>query len=104
MPLSGNKAKILLRVLPGAVRNELLGFREGVLRVRVKAPPEKGRANQELVSFLSQILGLPKGALTIIKGHTSRDKVIAIDGLSQDEVMKRFSSCGDAGTSKSRRR
>ncbi len=104
MPLSGNKAKILLRVLPDAVRNALLGFREGVLRVRVKASPEKGRANQELVSFLSQILSLPRGALTIIKGHTSRDKVIAIDGLSQDEVMRRLSSCGDAGTSKSRRR
>jgi len=79
-----------LRVHPNAPRNEVAGFSGGVLRVRVAAPPVKDKANKELVAFLSQILGVSKGALTIIKGRASKNKVIAIDGLSQEQIMKRL--------------
>jgi len=88
---SERQAKISLRVYPNAARNEVVGFSEGVLRVKVSAPPVKGKANKELISFLSQTLGVGKGGLTIIKGHTSRNKVIAIDGLSQEEITRRLS-------------
>ena len=100
--MSGSEAKISLRVYPGAARSEVVGFTEGVLQVRVAAPPVKGQANKELIAFLSKALAVGKGALTIVKGHTSRSKVIAINGLSQEEVMKRLSpkpfSCGDDAT------
>jgi len=66
-------------------------FSNGVLRVRVAAPPVKGKANRELVAFLSKTLGLGKGSLTIVKGHTSHNKVIAVAGLSQEEVIQRLS-------------
>jgi len=79
-----------LRVHPNAPRNEVAGFSGGVLRVRVAAPPVKDKANKELVAFLSQILGVSKSALTIIKGRASKNKVIAIDGLSQEQIMKRL--------------
>jgi len=79
-----------LRVHPNAPRNEVAGFAGGVLRVRVAAPPVKDKANKELVAFLSQILGVSKSALTIIKGRASKNKVIAIDGLSQEQIMKRL--------------
>lgn len=79
-----------MRVHPNAPRNEVAGFSGGVLRVRVAAPPVKDKANKELVAFLSQILGVSKGALTIIKGRASKNKVIAIDGLSQEQIMKRL--------------
>ena len=91
MPISKKVANISLRVHPGAARNEVAGFTDGVLRVKVSAPPVKGKANRELIAFLSQMLGVAQGSLTIIKGHTSRNKVIAIDGLSQEEVMERLS-------------
>ena len=105
MPVSGNKARIGLHDLPGAARNELLGFKEGILRLKITAPPEKGKANKELISFLSQRLDIPKTKLQIVKGQASRDKVITLEGLSQDEVMRRLSSsCGGAGTSKPPRR
>lgn len=80
-----------MRVYPNAARNELAGFSGGVLRVKVSAPPVKGKANKELIAFLAQKLGLSKGDLTIIKGHTSRNKVMAIAGLTQEEIARRLS-------------
>ena len=68
----------------------MLGFTEGVLRVRISAPPVKGKANRELLAFLSQLLGISQGALTITKGHTSRNKTVVASGLSQEELLKRL--------------
>jgi len=78
-------------VHPNAARNELAGFSEGVWRVRVAAPPVKGKANKELIAFLAQKLGLSKGDLTILKGHTSRNKVISIASLTREELTRRLS-------------
>jgi len=91
-----------LRVHPNAARNEVVGFTNGVLQVRVAAPPVKGKANRELMAFLGKALGIGKDSLTIVKGHTSRNKVIAIEGLSQADIMIQLSpkpsssSSGDA--------
>ena len=87
---SGNEAKISLRVYPNASRNEMMGFTDGVLRVKISAPPIKGKANRELITFLSRLLGVSKGSVNIIKGHTTRNKVVAVDGFSREEVMKRL--------------
>ena len=89
--MSGSKVRISLRVHPGATGSEVVSFTDGVLQVRVAAPPVKGQANRELIALLSKALAVGKSALTIVKGHTSRSKVIAIDGLSQEDIMKRLS-------------
>jgi uncharacterized protein (TIGR00251 family) len=88
--LSERQAKISLRVYPNAARNEVAGFTDGVLRVKIAAPPVEGKANKKLIALLARKLGLSKGDLTIIKGHTSRNKVIAISGLSQEEITRRL--------------
>lgn len=90
MSISGNEVRISLRVYPNASRNEMVGFTDGVLRVKVSAPPIKGKANRELITFLSRLLGVGKGSVNIIKGHTTRNKVVAIDGLSREEALKRL--------------
>jgi len=90
MPVLGSEAKIAVRVYPGAAKNEVVGFKGEMLQVRVSAPPVKGKANQELIAFLSKLLGISKGRISIIRGHTLRNKLIAIDGLSREEVMKRL--------------
>jgi len=90
LSILGSEAKISLRVYPNATRNEVIGFADGVLRVKISAPPVKGKANRELLAFLSQLLGISQGALTITKGHTSRNKTVAVDGLSQEELLKRL--------------
>ncbi len=89
--MSISTVKISLRVHPRATRNEVMGFTDGVLQVRVSAPPIKGKANKELITFLSRLLGVGKSQIDIIGGHTTRDKVIAINGLSQEDIMKRLS-------------
>ena len=87
-----SEAKLSLRVHPNASRNELVGFTEGVLVVKVSAPPIKGKANRELVAFLSRLLGVSKGSIDIIKGHTYRNKLVVINGLSREEVINRISA------------
>ena len=88
MTVHENRARILVRVAPNAARNEVAGFANGVFRIKIAAPPVKGKANRELVAFLSRRLGLGKDGAAIIKGHTSRDKTVAIHGLNQEVVTK----------------
>lgn len=85
------KAEILVRVHPNAARNKVVGVTDGVWQVRVSAPPVKGKANQELITFLSGLLSVGKSRIDIIRGHTTRNKVIAISGLSQEDIVKRLS-------------
>jgi len=85
-------------VLPGArwltlaVVYEVVDFSGGVWRVRVAAPPVKGKANRELIALLSRQLARDKRAIAIISGHTSRNKIIAVAGLTQGEVIERLRS------------
>jgi uncharacterized protein (TIGR00251 family) len=90
--LSERGVELSFRVSPNAASNELVGCVEGVWRVKISAPPVGGRANKELIAFLAQKLGLGKGDLTILKGHTSRNKLISIVGLSREEIARRLSS------------
>lgn len=63
--------------------------------MRVSAPPVKGKANRELIAFLSRLLNVSRSRVDIVTGRTSRSKVIAIDGLTREEIMQRlFSSSG----------
>lgn len=84
--------RLQVRVTPGASRNEITGIINGVLRVKVAAPPDRGKANRELIDYLSGVLDIKKSSLQILRGHTSRNKVIAIDGLSLAEIMTRFAA------------
>ena len=88
--MSQNQTNITIQIQPNAKRNEVVGFEEGVLRVKIAAPPVKGKANKELIDFLSQLIGVSKSSITIEKGLTSRRKVIAIEGLSQTQILERL--------------
>lgn len=81
--------RIVVRVQPNASRNEMLGFRDDVLRMKIAAPPLKGKANQELITFMSDILGIRRSNLTIEKGITGKRKVILISGLTQSQFIER---------------
>jgi len=84
------KTTIVVQVQPKSGRNRVTGFEDGILHVKIAAPPVKGKANQELVRFLSDILGVARSNITIEKGLTSRRKVIGISGMGQGEVAKQF--------------
>ncbi|MBN2238388.1 MAG: DUF167 domain-containing protein [Dehalococcoidales bacterium] len=85
--MTGNiQTKLDIKVHPGAGKNEITGFRDGVLNIKVTARPEKGKANTALVNYLSSILGISKSSIEIAKGSTSRLKTVAIEGLDIDTI------------------
>ena len=88
--MSQNQTNITVQVQPNARRNEGLGLEDGVLRVKIAAAPVKGKANKELIDFLSQLLGISKSSIMIEKGLASRKKVIAIQSLDQLQILERL--------------
>jgi uncharacterized protein (TIGR00251 family) len=80
--------RLILRIQPRASRNEIAGRHGDAIRIRLTAPPVEGAANDALVRFLSRRLGLPRGALTLTRGHTSRDKTVEVEGLTPEEVAR----------------
>jgi uncharacterized protein len=69
-----------VRAIPRAARDELAGVRDGRLLVRVTAPPLDGRANAAVCALLAKAAGVPKGAVRVVRGETSRDKRVRIEG------------------------
>ena len=86
-----NTVNLHLKITPNASNNEITDYTDGILHVKIAAPPVKGKANREMVSFLSRLLGVKKSSILVTKGQTSRHKIITVEGLDQEEVMKRLS-------------
>ena len=78
--------RLRLRVSPGARRTEITGRHGDGWKVRVAAPPENGRANDAVRRLLAERLDLPQSAVTIVSGHTAREKVVELDGISQERA------------------
>jgi len=81
---------VSVKVVPRASRNEVVGWRGGVLRLRVTAPPQDGRANAAVVELLAAALGVRKSAVAIAAGHASAHKRVAIEGLARSDVEERL--------------
>lgn len=79
-----------LKVVPNAPRNEVAAWLGSALKVKVHAPALDGRANEELCAFLAATLGLPRRAVTLLRGEKSRQKTVHLAGLTRDEVARRL--------------
>jgi len=79
-------------VIPRAGRSGLGGVRGGALVVRLAAPPVDGAANEALIEFVADLFGCPKRDVSIVAGHTSRNKRIAIAGLDQAQLEAKLSA------------
>ena len=84
----GDEVRLSVRVQPRARSNAIAGVHGDSIRVRLTAPPVDGAANTALTDFLAERLGVPRGAVRIVAGATSRDKVVAIRGLSAEVVRR----------------
>jgi uncharacterized protein (TIGR00251 family) len=80
-----------VRVVPRARQSAVTGVDEGVLHVRLAAPPVEGKANEALRELLAEVLGLRKSAVEIAVGEKSRHKTVRVAGLSLAEVRARLS-------------
>ena len=79
-----------VRVTPAAGRDAVLGWQGDALRLSVAAPAQRGKANEAVIRLLAGALGLPRQRLRIVRGQTSRRKVIAIEGLDEAEARARL--------------
>lgn len=90
MPLllhqKGNEVWITVRVTPGSSKDEIKGVLDGVLQVRVRAAPARGRANEATRTLLAKALGVRPTAIKLQQGATARHKKWAVEGLSLSEV------------------
>ena len=87
---TGPIAKLDVKVTPRASRDEVVGWREGVLSVRVTAAPEGGKANAAVEALLAAAVGVRKTAVRVASGRTARRKRIEIDGLDRAELERRL--------------
>ena len=84
----GVRVEVLAR--PRARESRVASVREGALVVQLAAPPVDGAANEELVDTLARALGVGRRAVVLVRGDTSRTKLVEVTGLSADEVRARL--------------
>ena len=79
-----------VKVQPRAKKNAITGELGDALKLSLTAPPVEGRANQACIEFFANLLEVPRSSVTIASGQTSRRKVIAVAGLSAQELRQRL--------------
>jgi len=83
-------ALLRLRIVPNARRSEVVGEYGDAIKIKIQAPALEGKANEALRDFLAERLQLPAGAIDLVSGQKSRDKTVAITGLSVEEARARL--------------
>lgn len=81
---------LAIKAIPNAPRSEVVDWLGEALKIKVHAPPVEGRANAALCEFLADELGLPRRAVTVLRGGTSRQKTLRIEGLTLAEVRAKL--------------
>ena len=82
--------RLRIRVSPGARKTELVGRQGEAWKIRVAAPPERGRANDAVLKLLAERLRIPPAEISVVAGRSARDKVVELRGLAADEADRRL--------------
>lgn len=82
--MSGPSTSLRLRVVPGASRDEIVGRHGDAWKIRVTSPPEDGRATDAVLNLLARALRVPRRDVRLTAGASSRDKIVALDGISSE--------------------
>jgi len=80
----------VVKVVPGSSRTTVSGLLDSMIKIKVAAPPEKGKANECLIAFLARQLGIRKNAIDILAGQTNPVKQVRVAGLSTADLTKRL--------------
>ena len=94
IPIRDDKSGVTfaVKVHPRARKNALTGTLGDALKLSLTAPPAEGRANDACIDFLAEVLRLPPSSITIAAGHSSRNKVVRVSGISASVVAERIAS------------
>ena len=79
-----------VQVQPRSSRNQVVGEQDGRLKIKITSPPVEGEANHALINFLAQILDIPRKNIKLLKGESSRHKLIEINGLNEQELGEKL--------------
>jgi len=90
--MTAASTRLRLRVSPGAGRAAVVGRHGDGWKVRVTAAPERGRANDAVVHLLATVLGVSRDAVTLVSGHSGRDKIVELTGLGPALIERRLAS------------
>ncbi len=90
-PTLPHSCELRIRVTPKASRNRIEANKDGLVRVYVTSPPVDGEANSAVIKLLSKALKTSKSSIQILRGATSRDKNLRIEGLTLEEVLEKLS-------------
>jgi uncharacterized protein (TIGR00251 family) len=88
--LAENEVRFAVRVTPRSVSNQVDGVVDGVLRVRVTAPPAEGQANQAVLRVLADELGVARRDVRLVAGAAGRQKLVVVDGLTPGDLLARW--------------
>jgi uncharacterized protein (TIGR00251 family) len=81
---------ISVYVAPRAAANKVVGLHSGAIKISLTAPPVDGAANKALLEFLAGALGMPRSSLSLVSGHTSRNKLVRVLGVSVEAAMRKL--------------
>ena len=81
---------LTLKVIPRSSVNAVAGVQADALKLKITAPPVDSAANAEVVRFLAQVLDVPRGAVQLLRGATSRHKQVQVVGLTGSQVLQRL--------------
>ena len=81
-------AAVAIWLQPRGSRNQVVGEREGAIVIKLQAPPVDGAANAALVRFVADRLGVPASGVQLLRGHTSRRKLISVEGYNAQAVRQ----------------
>ena len=95
--MSAATTRLKVRVSPGARRPGIVGRHGDAWKVRVAEPPEDGRANEAVLKLLAETLDVPRARVTLVSGHSSRDKLVVLDGVEQKQTERLLDSAGEKG-------
>ena len=82
--------RLNVKVVPGSSRDQIVGWLGDALKIKVMAPPEKGKANEAVVELLATKLGIGTADIQVESGHSSPSKVIAITGMDDEAIKQAF--------------
>jgi uncharacterized protein (TIGR00251 family) len=102
--MAETSTRLRLRVSPGAGKSGIVGRHGDAWKVRVTAPPEDGRANDAVLRLLADALSMPRAAVTLVSGHTGRDKIVLLDGVGPAQIERRLLSATAASRGRRDRR
>jgi uncharacterized protein (TIGR00251 family) len=85
-------AILRFHVVPNAKSDMVVGEHGGAIKVKLRAPALEGKANAALIRFLADLLKVPSRTIVVLRGHKSRDKVIRIEGLREEELRTRLAT------------